>query len=188
MRCISVRTLSLVLSTSSDVPAVRGSDAGTVAAELFDLHAAGLYRLASAMLHDGAAAEDVVQDTFVRLIAHVSAGGALPNARGWLYTVAAHCCRDRQRRSWRWLPWRTELDRRPSTSTPDARDGSDAVLHAIRTLPERDRLLVVLRAHGLSYGEIAAAANINPASVGRLLTRALDRLARQLGTHSENAL
>jgi len=44
-------------------------------------------------------------------------------------------------------------------------------------LPERDRLLLLLRAQGLSYREIADAARIRPASVGRLLARAVDRWA-----------
>ncbi len=40
-----------------------------------------------AMLREPDQAQDVVQDTFLRLITHVEAGGSLPNARGWLYTV-----------------------------------------------------------------------------------------------------
>jgi DNA-directed RNA polymerase specialized sigma24 family protein len=48
----------------------------------------------------------------------------------------------------------------------------------MQCLPPRDRLLLALRAHGLSYREIATAAAIRPASVGRLLARALDRWTR----------
>jgi len=51
-----------------------------------------------------------------------------------------------------------------------------------------DRLLIVLRAHGLSYSEIAAAAQVRASSVGRLLARALDRLSRQLNSPPENAV
>jgi RNA polymerase sigma factor (sigma-70 family) len=122
----------------------------------------------------------VVQDAFLRLIAHVDAGGTLPNARGWLYTVAAHACRDRQRGLRRWLQWTADLDRRPASGSADAGDRRDAVLDGIRALGPRDRLLVALRAQGLSYHEIADAAGIRPASVGRLLARALDRLAERL--------
>jgi DNA-directed RNA polymerase specialized sigma24 family protein len=46
---------------------------------------------------------------------------------------------------------------------------------ALLRLPGRDRLLLALRAQGLSYRDIAAAARIRPASVGRLLARAVDR-------------
>jgi len=174
-----VATFPTVSSVARDAP----SGASQVIA-LFDAHAAGLGRLASAMLHDRDAAQDVVQDTFLKLIAHVAAGGALPNARGWLYTVAAHGCRDRQRRNWRWLPWRADLDRRPAAEAPDGADGPDAILSALRSLRPRDRLLVLLRVQELTYDEIAAAAGIRPGSVGRLLARALDRLARALSTEA----
>lgn len=151
-----------------------------VVADLFDQHAAGLFRLATAMLRDPDQAQDVVQDTFLRLIAHVDGGGRLTNGRGWLYTVAAHACRDRQRRVRRWLPWIAERDRRIASDVPDAGDERGLVLAGIRALAARDRLLVALRAQGLSYQEIADAAGIRPASVGKLLTRALDRLAERL--------
>ena len=55
-----------------------------------------------------------------------------------------------------------------------------AALDAIRALAPRDRLLVALRAQGLLYREIADAAGIRAASVGRLLARALDRLQKKL--------
>ena len=149
-------------------------------ARLFDRHHARLYRLARRMVRTSDAARDVVQDTFLRLITHVEAGGPLANARGWLYTVAAHACRDRQRGLGRWLPWIAALDRRPARESADAADGRAVVLRAIRALAPRDRLLVALRAQGLSYQEIAQAAGIQPASIGRLLARALDRLQKEL--------
>ena len=153
---------------------------GLTVASLFDLHASGLYRLAVAMLREPDAAQDVVQGTFLRLIAHVEAGGPLPNARGWLYTVAAHACRDRQRRLGRWLPWIAERDTRRASESPDLQDGTRAVVDAIRALAPRDRLLIALRAQGLSYQDIGDAAGIRAASVGRLLARALDRLQKTL--------
>lgn len=169
------------LPSSSRSPVVEVTrPAEGIVAELFDRHAAGLYRLGLAMLGEPDQAQDVVQDTFLRLIAHVEAGGALPNARGWLYTVAAHASRDRQRRRWRWLPWVAALDRRPAPESPDASVGREAVLRGIRALAPRDRLLVALRAQGLSYQEIAEATGTRSASVGRLLARAIDRLAKEL--------
>jgi RNA polymerase sigma-70 factor (ECF subfamily) len=152
---------------------------------LFEQHASGLYRLALAMLHDPEAAQDVVQDTFARLVEHLRERGQLTNARGWLYTVAAHACRDRQRRSGRWLPWISERDTRRAFETPDRFDDAHAVLHAIRTLSARDRLLIALRAQGLSYQEIGDASGIRHTSIGRLLTRALNRLEKELNRATE---
>jgi RNA polymerase sigma-70 factor, ECF subfamily len=181
-RCINVSTSGLVTTYPSTPSVTAGAveQSSLTVSTLFDLHANGLYRLALAMLHEADAAQDVVQDTFVRLIAHLEGGGTLPNARGWLYTVAAHACRDRQRRLGRWLPWIAERDTRQAAETPDFRDATQATLDAIRALAPRDRLLVALRAQGLSYREIGDAAGIRATSVGRLLARALDRLQAQL--------
>src|SRR5262245_45687494 len=132
------------------------------------------------MLREPDAAQDVVQDTFVRLIAQIRAHGPLSNPRGWLYTVAANACRDRQRGFGRWLPWTMERDTRSAAETPDRFDDRAAVLNAIRSLRPRDRLLIALRAQGLSYQEIGDASGIRFSSVGRLLTRALDRLQQEL--------
>jgi RNA polymerase sigma-70 factor (ECF subfamily) len=153
-------------------------------ASLFDLYSNGLYRMALAMLRDHEAARDVVQDAFVRLIAQVDNHGPLSNPRGWLYTVAAHACRDRQRRLGRWLPWNRESDTRRAPEAPDRFDDSRLVLQAIRTLRSRDRLLIALRSQGLSYQEIGDATGIRHTSVGRLLTRALDRLQQELDRRS----
>ena len=179
---MSVGTSELVetLPSAARPPAVEFSQSRENVASLFDLHAAGLYRLALAMLHDADAAQDVVQEAFLRLLAHTQTGGPLPNARGWLYTVAAHACRDRQRRIGRWLPWMAERDTRRAADSPDLRDGPLAVLDAIRSLTPRDRLLIALRSQGLSYQEIGEAAGIRYTSVGTLLARALDSLQREL--------
>jgi len=185
-RCIRVSTSQLVATYPSTYPAPEATEALTpTVSSLFELHAPGLYRLALAMLHDPAAAQDVVQDTFARLIEHLRQREPLANARGWLYTVAAHACRDRQRRSGRWLPWIRERDTRSALETPDRFDDREALLDAIRVLSSRDRLLVALRAQGLSYQEIGDAAGIRHTSVGRLLTRALNRLQKELNRATE---
>lgn len=176
----------LVATFPSASPAVdAGAPARPAVVDLFDLHAPALYRFAAAMLRDDDAAQDVVQDTFVKLMHHVANGGSLPNAKGWLYTVVAHACRDRQRRAWRWLPWIAERDRRASPDATEGFEGREALLAALHRLRPRDRLLVALRAQGLSYEEMAAAARIQPGSVGRLLARALDRLAAALAQLQE---
>lgn len=175
----STIAVTLPQSTRSPVLTTTGSR-DAIVGELFDEHANGLFRLAFAMLHDVSAAQDVVQDSFLKLIAHIDGGGGLTNARGWLYTVAAHGCRDRQRGLARWLPWIAERDRRQAGDAPDLRDAADAVLRAIRSLPTRDRLLIALRAQGLSYREIGEATGIRPTSVGQLLARALDRLETKI--------
>ena len=149
-----------------------------VARELFREHGTALYRFAAVLLRDHQDAEDVVQETFMKLLAHLQADGDLTNARGWLFTVAAHAARDRQRRRLRWIPWRPIHDPAvPPAPLPDEDGRLTRARAALQRLPDRDRLLLLLRAQGLSYREIAAAAGLNPVSVGRLLARAVARWA-----------
>lgn len=173
--------MALVASASSTVDPAHDVAPGERVQELFAEHGDGVFRLALLMLGQRDQAEDVVQDTFLRLLRHVANGGPLANARGWIYTVAAHACRDRQRASRRWLPWNAGHDSRIASDQPDATEAARDIVRAIAALSPRDRLLIALRIEGCSYQDIADAAGIAPSSTGRIVTRALDRLARSLG-------
>src|SRR5262245_25000040 len=122
---------------SSTMPTLAEANPDRLVLELFQAHGDGVFRLAMLMLGRTADAEDVVQDTFLRLLHHLAANRPLPNARGWIYTVAAHACRDRQRAARRWLPWRAEQDPRTSPDRPDAADRSEPIRNALRRLSSR---------------------------------------------------
>jgi RNA polymerase sigma-70 factor (ECF subfamily) len=149
---------------------------------LFQQHGAAIHRFAQAMLRHQADAEDVVQETFLKLLQHLRDGGGIGNLRAWLFTVAANAARDRQRRRSRWIPWAPVHDVPVEPARLPDEDGRlRAARDALHRLGPRDRLLIALRAGGLSYRDIAASAGIRPASVGRLLARAMDRWARGCG-------
>src|SRR5262245_28513259 len=121
------------------------------AQELFRQHGAAVYRFAVALLRHHQDAEDVVQETFLKLLRHLSAGGRIENIQGWLFTVAAHALRDRQRRRWRWLPWGPDHEGLVGPPRLADEDGRLATLRdALRQLSPRDRLLLALRSQGLS--------------------------------------
>jgi RNA polymerase sigma-70 factor, ECF subfamily len=148
-------------------------NAATETRELFAEHGDAIYRFAVVLLHHREDAEDVVQETFLKLLRHLEQSGDRSNLRGWLFTVAAHAARDRQRRRARWIPWLPEHDRSVEGAPLHDEDGRlRAARDTLRNLAPRDRLLLVLRAQGLSYREIAAATGVRAASVGRLLARA----------------
>lgn len=157
-------------------PPTADVDAGA----LFEIHGASLYRFARVLLRHSEDAEDVVQTAFVRLMEHLGQGGARDNLRAWLFTVTANLARDRLRGRRRWLPW--EALPAPLLAAPpelDLQDPQQQFLTAAARLPSRDRLLLALKAQGLSYREIARAAGIRPTSVGQLLARALARWRRE---------
>src|SRR5436190_7385953 len=148
---------------------------------LFDEHGTAVYRFAVVLVRHRQDAEDVVQETFLKLLRHLDAGGDTTNLRGWLFTVAAHAARDRQRLRSRWIPWEPVHDVPVAPEPLSDEDGRlKSAREALRRLPDRDRLLLALRAQGLSYREIADAAGIRFTSVGQLLARAVDRWAAEV--------
>jgi RNA polymerase sigma-70 factor, ECF subfamily len=164
-----------------------GVKARDEALELFEAHGASLFRFARLMLRSPADAEDVVQTAFVRLLDHLARGGPRSNLKAWLFAVAANLCRDQLRTRKRWLAWLPEHDRLLVTP-PDLESGDplELFLTTLRSLAARDRVLLALRAQGLSYREIAEATGVRETSVGRLLARALARWqrAREVSAHT----
>jgi len=150
---------------------------------LFQEHGTPLYRFCRSVLRHTGDAEDVVQETFLKLLRHLQHDGDARNLKSWLFTVAANGCRDRTRWRLRWLPWTAERDDRTVDPIevglkPDTTEAARA-RKAFRALAPRDRLLLSLRAQGFSYKDIAAASGIREQSVGRLLARAMDRWRKQ---------
>ena len=88
--------------------------------ELYTLHSPAIYRLGWAMLQQAQAAEDVVQETFLR--AHKARQRFDPSRAGigtWLYQIALNYCRSHLRRKrFMTIPWL-----RPTGESPDIADG-----------------------------------------------------------------
>jgi RNA polymerase sigma-70 factor (ECF subfamily) len=134
------------------------------------------------MTGDSDAASDIVQETFLRLFKCMSDGVDIRNPKAWLFRVAANLCCSRCRRI-----DRSERVRRESqtemhvVSSPEdgliRREQLAQVQVAIEELTTRERLLVMLYQENLSYAEIAQVTGIRVTSVGKLLSRAIGRLA-----------
>lgn len=133
-------------------------DADLLVADLFASEARSLVRLARIFCDDQAAAEDLVQEAFIRL--HRSAGTIrnLDKSPAFLRSIVINLAKDHNRRGL------MSLRHRAATQVPDVRPdaGVDAdaieseearvVLDAIRLLPDRQRSCVVLRYY-LQYSE-----------------------------------
>lgn len=140
-----------------------------------------LLRALTAIAGDEGAAEDAVQEAFVRAFKQGLASLDRPGA--WLLVVATRVLfRDRRRRV---TDVAVETLGAARNDIDFAIERAD-LLAALRTLPERQRAVVVARYYyDLSYEEIAKAFAIRTGTVGATLSQALARLraahgARQL--------
>jgi RNA polymerase sigma-70 factor (ECF subfamily) len=142
-----------------------------------------LYRYLKRVSGDPTLADDVAQESFVRLHER----GRMPADPGaWLVAVANNIVRDEYRTTKRrrrlLARWGSPHEEGRSSAPSDAQlltqEREAAVRQALDTLPLRDRRLLILRHEGFSYREIAEALGIASSSVGTLLARATAALAR----------
>lgn len=70
----------------------------TAFAELVDLYKGKLYHLAYRMLGNRQEAEDIVQDTFMRMYSHLDRYDSQHKFSTWIYRIATNLCIDRLRR------------------------------------------------------------------------------------------
>lgn len=101
-------------------------------------------------------------------------------ARPWLFRVATNLFLDRTRTARRHERLLTLTPVLPGAlPQPDEaverEEQVELVRGALDALPERDRTLLLMRAEGFRYEEIARAVDVAPGSVGTLLTCATRR-------------
>ncbi|MGH7676574.1 MAG: sigma-70 family RNA polymerase sigma factor [Gemmatimonadales bacterium] len=144
---------------------------------LFNAHFDRLYRYLDRLSGDPDLAADLAQEAFVRLYRR----GSLPDRPpAWLITVALNLFRNARSQASRRLRLLGSArgdavlaDPPPSPAqATEADDRRRRVRRIIDRLPERERRMLLLRAEGYSYRDIAVALDLNEASVGTLLARA----------------
>jgi RNA polymerase sigma-70 factor (ECF subfamily) len=160
-------------------------DADALVAAMFAEQGASLVRLARVFCEDRDAAEDLVQEAFIRL--HRSAGSIrdLGRAPAFLRSIVINLARDHNRRGLMSLRHRASAEMTTPPSEPDERavrdDEVDTVLTALRTLPERQRACLVLHYYEeLSIAEVAETLHISTNSVKTHCRRGLAALESRL--------
>lgn len=154
--------------------------------ELFEAHYDELRRYLVRLTGDPGVAEDASQEAFIRLVERLP--DEAENPRAWLYTVATNAARDTLReRTRRGRLLREKADRVPRPRPrPDPseelgrRETRRRVRRALDRLPERDRTMLLMREEGFRHREIAEAVGTTTKSVGTMIARALEKLAREL--------
>lgn len=153
---------------------------------LVNAHAALLFRVAHSILHNPAEAEDVVQDTFVRVLQRPHELAAIRDLRVWLVRIAWNLAIDRRRRI---RPdqiddaFAQSLTARTVPADEALHDARHiaAVLREIDRLPAPERHALLLSAiDDLSPAEISTILNRSEAAVRGLLFRARAHLRQRL--------
>lgn len=127
-----------------------------------------LYRSAVLLVGEGEA-EEVVQDAFERAMREPGFFERVRDPLAWLRTVSTRVALARLRRRALFERAAALIGRQDHSLDPRRTD----LEAALRRLPAKQRAAVILRYyHDAPYSEIAQALEIDPESVGPLLTRA----------------
>jgi RNA polymerase sigma-70 factor, ECF subfamily len=157
---------------------------------LYLAHARDLRRFALYLSGDGAVADDLVSEAFVRAWT-ARERVQMTTVRGYLFTIVRNLFLKQQRHERRQVSLDEQLaDGRPG---PDERAAGQRDLHvtlaALARLPEIDRAAVLMRAgDGVPYEEIAAALGISTVAAKVKVHRARLKLAENLRPPSATAM
>ena len=178
-------------SSDAELMARVGRDDMTALGLLAQRHRGRVLSLAYRLLGDWHRAEDVAQETFLRV--RRAAGGYEPQAEftTWLYRIVHNLSMDQHRRVAR-TPLPLEAIQEPQmedssrTDLVEKAELAQLVQKAVAQLPDRQRRVVILHRHeGLSHVEISDVTGWSKSAVESLLVRAYENLRKNLAQHKE---
>jgi len=179
--------------TTSDEQLMSAAKSGdqTAFAELVDRMTDHIYGLAFRLLGNSQDAQDIAQDTFVRMWESRNRWSPRGAVSTWAYRIAMNLCLNRLRSRKRWRLF--SINPQPDESSisidlpTDTTDSPEALVEqedlkrhlesAISQLPPRERAAIILRhQEGLSLKEVAKIMEVTVFGVNALLFRARKRL------------
>ncbi len=209
----SERVLSLL--ERREVDALRAGDERAFAA-LIRRHGPSMIRVAMAYVRDRAIAEEVVQETWIRVLRGLGGFKGRASLRTWIFTVLANCARERARREGRTVPM-SELAEEPAVDAsrffpadhprwagmwatsvrrwdeiPESRLLSHETFGVVRAaadrLPPMQAAVLALRdIEGCEADEVCRLLEISDANQRVLLHRARSRVRRELSRYLDGA-
>jgi RNA polymerase sigma-70 factor (ECF subfamily) len=170
-----------------------GRPAGDPLGELYRGSAAHVFGYLIRLVHDRAVAEDLLQESFVRVARSLPALKEPAAARAYLFRAATNLAIDRVRALRRRRD--TALDgvdepHAPAASADGAllaehRDAASRVRAALSALEDRDRAALLLRfVHGFRLAEVGQAIGLTDRGAARVVKKALVRLRCRLSPRS----
>jgi RNA polymerase sigma factor (sigma-70 family) len=184
------------LSWMVDVPSVLGlptavgpattvaTDLDQLLVDLFEREGRSLVRLARLFVDDRNAAEDLVQEAFIRLARSASRIQDERKAPAYLRSIVLNLARDHNRRGLVSLRHRLPLEEERAQEVDELvlHEDQRQILDALRELPHRQRDCLVLRYYQeLGIDEIADTLAISRNSVKTHLQRGLAAMESRLG-------
>ncbi len=142
--------------------------------QLVDAHYQRVYAILYSFCKNRETAEDLTQDTFVKMWKAIGRFNGLSRVSTWLYRIAYNTFVDWQRKQQSFSDFDEDEIQSDAVHFDD---GTEKILHHVRILPEKQREVIILHyQHDLTYGEIAKTLCIPKGTVKSRLNAALNTL------------
>jgi RNA polymerase sigma-70 factor, ECF subfamily len=158
---------------------------------LFERHKDTVYSIALRYSGDANVAQDIAQDTFLKLFSAIGNFRGEANFQSWLYRMVVNCCFDQKRKARRLMPLVEQLVamiQAPGANALDEILRSEMSAHVrsvVGNLPPEQRMVIVLRyTQGLSYDEIAEILGCSSGTIASRLNRVHKVLERRLSRYA----
>ena len=142
-----------------------------------------LFRIAAKMLRDSDAARDVVHDVFMAYYFNSENKKVINDSKNWLIRCTINKGVDFVRKNKKIFSDETAIRQDNTSQNIDNQIDLMSLSNLISKLDGKDQSLVVLYSEGYSYKEIAEITNMNFNSVGKTLSRLLEKLRKDYETH-----
>ena len=141
----------------------------------YEQHKTGIYRYALSILKDPHGAEDVLQETFLRLLSGKYVVQE-EKIQAWLYRVARNFCYDILRKQ--------KAEELPQEV--QVHEGKYAYIERISVLEQKDQEIVTLKVlSGMTSREIGKVMNMTAPAVQKRYQRAMQKLKEQEESYGE---
>jgi RNA polymerase sigma-70 factor (ECF subfamily) len=163
----------------------RQGDAGALE-EIYERFKAPLFGLALRHTGDRAAAEDILQDTFIKVLTHLGEVQSEETFQAWVFRIAVNTCyshlRGRRTREYRTVAL-SQVEGRREEAVYDAHETSlsGPLEEAIARLPEKLRLIFLLHdVQGFKHTEVGAMLGVSAGTSKSQLFKARSKVRRFL--------
>jgi RNA polymerase sigma-70 factor, ECF subfamily len=139
-----------------------------------------MYRVASRMVGDREDVPDIIQEIFIDFFNKTSNGNIIHHPKSWLFRATINKCIDNQRSRKRFQNLDTLVEYKSEVGIEENQEMKDAISFAISKLNPQEKILATVYSEGLSYKEIAEVTGIKFSSIGKMLSRTLKKMGKEL--------
>ena len=134
------------------------------------------------------AAEDAVQETFLKAYKHLDSFRGQSSDKTWLIRIALNQCRDMRRSAWyRYIDPRVSLENLPLSSPPPSAEHMALQTAIMKLKPKYMEVVLLYFYEGLRMKEIASLLHISEAAVSIRINKAKQKLKAELEGGEDHA-